>query len=174
MAAHLLTMEADVRLAQEVAIERACRMVEKAAKRAIGKYLPGYNWEQLAQATQKERVRLGFTRNKPLLRTGDLKDSISHYTEREGNEVVGYVGSPLTVALYQEMGHGAHSAEAVSVGLTDGAGTGDCRNDGTARGGGSDAGRPELPCERGFNLQLNYIGEAFGNPDRRRQAGRAL
>ena len=40
-AAHCLTMEADIRLAEEAAMEKACQMVEKAAKRAIGKYLPG-------------------------------------------------------------------------------------------------------------------------------------
>ena len=105
-AAHCLTMEADVKLAQEAAMEKACMMVEKAAKKAIGKYLPGYNWPELAAATQEERVRLGFSRNKPLLRTGDLRDSISHVVGYEGKELVGYVGSPLKIALYQEMGTG--------------------------------------------------------------------
>jgi hypothetical protein len=38
-AAHLLTIEADLELTKEVCVEKACRMVEKEAKRAIGSYL---------------------------------------------------------------------------------------------------------------------------------------
>ena len=103
-AAHCLTMEADIKLAEEAAMEKACQMVEKAAKRAIGKYLPGYDWPQLAAATQEERRRLGFDANKPLLRTGELRDSLSHSVGYEGTELVGYVGSTSKIALYQEMG----------------------------------------------------------------------
>lgn len=40
-AAHLLTMDADIKSAEEAAMERACRMVGKRAKKAIGQYLPG-------------------------------------------------------------------------------------------------------------------------------------
>jgi hypothetical protein len=35
-AAHLLTIEADLELTREVCVEKACRMVEKEAKTAIG------------------------------------------------------------------------------------------------------------------------------------------
>lgn len=104
-AAHCATMEADMRLAQEAAVLKACQMVEKWAKKAIGQYLPGYNWEQLKEATQQERKRLGFTPNDPLLRTGELRASIGHYVERVGlNEVVGYVGSTSKIAAYMELG----------------------------------------------------------------------
>jgi hypothetical protein len=48
-AAHLLTMEADVELGKQMAVERACRMVEKEAKRVLGTY--DYGWEPLKQAT---------------------------------------------------------------------------------------------------------------------------
>ena len=37
-AAHLLTIKADLNLAQEVCVEKACRMIEKEAKTAIGTY----------------------------------------------------------------------------------------------------------------------------------------
>jgi hypothetical protein len=40
----------------------------------IGHYQAG--WPQLAPATQEERVRLGFTANDPLLRTGELREAI--------------------------------------------------------------------------------------------------
>ncbi len=59
-AAHLLTVEADVRLAQEAAVEKACRMVEKAAKRAIGKYLPDYNWSSWPRQRRKNGFASAF------------------------------------------------------------------------------------------------------------------
>ncbi len=144
-AAHCLTMEADIKLAEEAAMERACQMVEKAAKRAIGKYLPGYNWPELAAATQEERVRLGFDANKPLLRTGELRDSISHVVGYEGKELVGYVGSTSKIALYQEMGTSQDPAAAISVRIPDGARAGDRRIVWPHGLCGDDARRPELP-----------------------------
>jgi phage gpG-like protein len=104
LAAKLMTAEADMKLAQEAAVEKACQMVEKWAKKAIGQYLPGYNWAQLKEATQEERVRLGYSANEPLLRTGELRDSIGHFVEREGAEVIGYVGTNDPVAKYHEYG----------------------------------------------------------------------
>jgi hypothetical protein len=48
-AAHLLTIEADLELAREVCIEKACRMVEKEAKAAIGNYR--FDWTPLKPET---------------------------------------------------------------------------------------------------------------------------
>ncbi len=98
LAAHLLTMEADVELAKQAAVERACRMVEKEAKRVLGTY--DYGWESLKPETIARKAR----GNSPLLETGKMRDSISHYVTQEGRETVGYVGSTSKIALYQEMG----------------------------------------------------------------------
>jgi hypothetical protein len=92
-AAHLLSIEADMKFAQEIILERACKMIEKAAKHAIGTY--EFNWPQLAADTQAERARLGPP-NEPLLRRGDLKNSISHYVDKA--EPAGYVGSTSEIA----------------------------------------------------------------------------
>ncbi|MCC3246674.1 hypothetical protein LG047_15340 [Methylocystis sp. WRRC1] len=94
--------------ARHEALEKACQIVEDEAKRVIGTY--DYGWKQLAPATQRERVRLGFTPNDPLLRSGELRDSITHHvvTGLTGTgamrEDAGYVGSPSKIALYQELG----------------------------------------------------------------------
>lgn len=90
---------------QREALEKACQIVEDEAKRVIGSY--DYGWQQLAPSTQAERVRLGYPANEPLLRSGDLRDSISHYLEGADlvpHEISGYVGSPSKIALYQELG----------------------------------------------------------------------
>ncbi len=97
-AAHLLTIEADLELAQEVCVEKACRMVEKEAKTAIGTYR--FDWTPLKPETVARKAR-GDT---PLLETGELRDSIEHVVGREGTEVVGYVGTNDPVAKYHELG----------------------------------------------------------------------
>ena len=97
-AAHLLTIEADLEVAREVCIEKACRMVEKEAKTAIGTYR--YDWPRLEPETVARKAK-GDT---PLLETGELRDSIQHVVVREGTEVVGYVGTNDPIAKYHELG----------------------------------------------------------------------
>jgi hypothetical protein len=103
-AAHLMAAEADLKVGMEVACVRACKMVAREAKDVIGTYR--YGWPQLAESTQEERVRLGYSANDPLLRDGTLRDSIGvdapHW--EDPHKVDGYVGSPLKVALWQEVG----------------------------------------------------------------------
>ena len=101
LAAHLLTVKADLKLAEEVCVEKACRMIEKEAKRVIGTY--DYDWERLKPETVARKAR-GDT---PLLETGELRRSIEHVVEREGTEVVGYVGTNDPVAQYHELGTSA-------------------------------------------------------------------
>jgi hypothetical protein len=76
-AAHLLTIEADFQLTREVCVEKACRMVEKEAKTAIGTYL--FDWPPL----QPETVARKAGGDTPLLETGELRDSIQHVVGRE-------------------------------------------------------------------------------------------
>ncbi len=83
------------------AMEKACVILEEEAKAAIGTYRDGYNWPQLAEATQEDRVRKGFTPNDPLLRTGELQRSIEHKVESAD---LGYVGTNDAKAKFQEFG----------------------------------------------------------------------
>jgi HK97 gp10 family phage protein len=84
--------------------KRAAEMVRDAAKEAIGTYK--YDWPQLAPATITDRIAKGFAPNDPLLRTGQLRDSIEFVVEvQEGGEkVTAEVGSNDPVAAYQELG----------------------------------------------------------------------
>ena len=85
-------------MAEHAALEAACQIVEDEAKHAIGTY--NYNWPQLAPSTQADRVQQGFPANEPLLRTGEMRDSIEHQVQGH----VGYVGSDNMKAVYQELG----------------------------------------------------------------------
>lgn len=84
--------------ANHEALEGAAVIVETEAKRVIGTY--DYNWPELADSTKADRVHQGFPENEPLLRTGEMRDSIEHVSDsREAN-----VGSNNDKAVWQELG----------------------------------------------------------------------
>jgi len=103
-AAHLGTLEAGLVLEVRRGLSEVAKAVEKTAKAEIGDYQPAVGpfpaWAPLADATKRERVRLGFTEDDPLLRSGAMRDSISHAVA--GTDAV--IGSTSDVAVYQEMG----------------------------------------------------------------------
>jgi len=99
LAARLATADADMRLAQEAILEKACQMIEDEAKGAIGNYK--YGWPQLAESTQQERVAQGYSANEPLLRTGQLRDSIGHVVVSSKEA---FIGTNDPIAPYQEFG----------------------------------------------------------------------
>lgn len=104
MAARLVEAEIAVRVAAHTSLERVAEAVERTAKSEFGIYQSAVGsfkaWSKLADATKAERVRLGFTENDPLLRTGDLRDSVGH--EVEGMDAA--IGSTSDVMVYQELG----------------------------------------------------------------------
>lgn len=103
-AAHLL----EIHLAEAVAVHHGLELVgkhvEKTAKDEIGFYQqevgPFPAWEELADSTEAEKSRLGFETGAPLLRTGDLRESIGH----EVDKLSAVIGSTSDVMVYQEIG----------------------------------------------------------------------
>lgn len=81
-------------------LEKAARIVEDEAKRVIGTYDARPTWKQLAEVTQEERSRKGFSPNEPLLRTGTLRDSIQHTVRDDEAQI----GSNEDRAVAQELG----------------------------------------------------------------------
>lgn len=87
------------------AIAKAVGMeIMENAKERIGTYQEATGdfpaWEQLAESTQEQRAKAGFTPNDPLLRSGELRESIT--MRSEGNGAI--VGTPLDVGLWMENG----------------------------------------------------------------------
>jgi len=101
---YLLEAAAATAVTLETGLKRAAEHIEKVAKDEFGEYQPAVggfpSWAELADSTKAQRVALGYSENDPLLRTGDLRDSISH--EVAGLEAV--VGSTDDVMVYQELG----------------------------------------------------------------------
>jgi HK97 gp10 family phage protein len=85
-------------------LEAVARHVEKKAVEKIGEYQeevgPFPAWTPLAPATIDDRIAKGFSPDEPLLRTGEMRDSIKH--EVDGLEAI--IGSQSPIAAYQEFG----------------------------------------------------------------------
>lgn len=92
------TLPLEVMHENHEALEHAARIVEKEAKDVLGTYR--YGWPQLAPSTQEDRERQGFPANEPLLRTGEMRDSIEHSSDQHEARI----GSNNDVAVYQELG----------------------------------------------------------------------
>lgn len=97
-------MPAKLERVGNLGLRAAAGVIQYEAQHEIGTYQAQAGsypaWPQLAERTQRERVALGFTPNDPLLRTGELADSIGITTTF--NEAV--VGSDKDEAVYQELG----------------------------------------------------------------------
>jgi hypothetical protein len=104
MALKLAQAEVGIHIAAREGLERVARKVEATAKAEIGVYQDGIGpfgaWPALAESTQEERSRLGYSPNDPLLRDGTLRDSIGH----EVAELEAVIGSTSDIMFYQEFG----------------------------------------------------------------------
>lgn len=102
--AHLQMCALKVPIAANESLEAACVILESETKKEFGVYQQEAGvfdeWAELAASTKRQRLALGYTENEPLLRSGKLRDSITH--EVEGLEAA--VGSDMLIAVWQELG----------------------------------------------------------------------
>lgn len=79
-AAHLMTRQAAVALELHAGLVEVANNVRDTARQELGTYQkaigPFPAWAQLKEETQVERVRQGYTANDPLLRSGEMRDSV--------------------------------------------------------------------------------------------------
>lgn len=103
-ARHLATLEVGVALELRRGLETVAKSVQKTAKDEIGYYQPAIGpfpaWAPLAQTTVEDRVSQGYSADEPLLRTGELRDSI----DRDVTALEAVIGSDSDIAVYQELG----------------------------------------------------------------------
>src|ERR1700694_5982604 len=89
-----------VRPRVEIGLDKVGELASTMAAAYIGHYQG--NWAPLAESTIKEKAAAGFAVPDPLLRTGEMRDSIKHEVDPIMLEVV--VGSNDKRALFQELG----------------------------------------------------------------------
>jgi len=103
-AKHLLKLAAVHQEVDKHILEKAAEDVRVTAAGMIGQYQeaagPFVKWEELADSTEKEKTRLGYSLDAPLLRNGKLKKSI----EKTLEPTEAAVGSNNPVMVYQELG----------------------------------------------------------------------
>lgn len=80
------------------ALTETAIFLQKKVKEKFGEYQSG--WEELTAATQEDRVRKGYSPNDPLLRSGELRDSV----ERNVSNTSASVGTNNPIMIYQEKG----------------------------------------------------------------------
>lgn len=101
---HLAEMSVNTVLSLKAGLHAAATVIEEDAKKRIGEYQgdsgPFGAWAPLADSTEEEKERLGYELNAPLLRSGELRDSIKH----EVHTLEAVVGSESPIAAYQEFG----------------------------------------------------------------------
>lgn len=77
---HLLKLAAQSEDVKHRMLDRAAEDVQKTAQGMIGEYQGAVGsfaaWEQLADSTQAERARLGYSENDPGFRSGEMQRSI--------------------------------------------------------------------------------------------------
>jgi HK97 gp10 family phage protein len=85
-------------------LTKSAGLIESTAKLEIGEYQPAVGpfpkWAELAEDTKIDRVQHGYPENEPLLRSGELRDSI----KREVSDLEAVIGSESEIAAYQEFG----------------------------------------------------------------------
>lgn len=96
--AELPAIERDIAATGPMIVEKACQIIHKKAKAAIGR--EHEMWAPLAESTIADKAHHGFATPKPLLRTGALRDSIEYTV----SGLEGSVGSDLDRAVYLELG----------------------------------------------------------------------
>lgn len=104
MALHLLQTSVTMYVHLQGGLNAALEAIEDEARSEFGIYQPGIGafpaWPELADSTKDERVKLGYSENEPLLRSGELRDSSQH----EAHGLEGVTGSTDPVMGYQEFG----------------------------------------------------------------------
>lgn len=103
-ARELSSASATIATGLEAGFRVIVKEIEETAKEEIGVYQPAYGpfdaWAPLAESTKADRIRSGYTEDDPLLRSGELRDSIE-------SQIVGLaaiVGTKSEIGLWQEIG----------------------------------------------------------------------
>jgi hypothetical protein len=99
-AAHLAGVASAQVATEEAALEQAAQLIETAAKDLITSGTGRPTWKGLATYTIADKYRKGFAIPYPLLRTGGMRDSISHRVKWPEAAV----GSDDDIMVYQELG----------------------------------------------------------------------
>jgi hypothetical protein len=99
-AARFSAFAENTKIAKQVTLAEIAIMIRDEAKAAIGTYK--FRWPHLAESTQEDRLRKGFSEDEPGLRTGEMRESIE--AKIVVDEELAYVGSNNDKLVWFELG----------------------------------------------------------------------
>ena len=106
LAMHVLERRVTMHVTLAEGLTKVVEKIEETARSEFGEYQPAVDgfpaWAELADSTKDERSRLGYPEDEPLLREGDLRDSIGHAVDEVALE--GGVGSADPKMVFHEFG----------------------------------------------------------------------
>lgn len=108
-AEHLIKAATIELIAIQKGLDISAKLIQEEAKKEIGWLQPSVGpfpaWEELADSTKEEKERLGYVFNddyNPLLRTGELRDSIKYEINMGSLEAI--IGTESMIGAFQEYG----------------------------------------------------------------------
>lgn len=104
LAQHMLSETVQELHGAQRGLEQAAVLIEQTAKAEIGEYQdavgPFEAWAPLAESTEADKAAKGYPPDAPLLRKGDLRESIQH----EVKPLEAIIGSIDPVMVFHEFG----------------------------------------------------------------------
>lgn len=101
---HLIKASVAIAEGAHVGLKVCAELIQKTAQAEIGEYQPAVGpfpaWAPLSEATLADKEAKGYEIPNPLLRTGDLRDSIQY----EVSAFEAIIGSTSPIAAFQEFG----------------------------------------------------------------------
>jgi phage gpG-like protein len=101
-ATHLQLLAIETKLVKHAVLEAAAEEVQETAKGMIGFYHSDPHWEALSPEYEAQKVRDGFEADAPLLRTGEMRESIKYVVTTDGHAAV--IGSDDQKMVWHELG----------------------------------------------------------------------
>ncbi len=101
-AAHLGAIQRDMHELGPAIVRHGAEAIRDRARSYIGTYDAKPRWPELAKSTKKERAHKGYAENEPLLRTGEMRNSIEITISPNGLEA--QIGSDNDKAVWHELG----------------------------------------------------------------------
>lgn len=101
-ATHLQVLAIEAKAIKHAVLEAAAEEVQETAKGMIGFYHQDPHWPALSPEYEAEKVRAGFEPDAPLLRTGEMRESIRYVVAVDGHSAV--VGSDDQKMVWHEIG----------------------------------------------------------------------
>lgn len=101
-ATHLQVLAIETKLVKHAVLEAGAEEVQDTAKGMIGFYHEDPHWEALSPEYEAAKVRAGFEPDAPLLRTGEMRESITYVIAIDGSAAV--IGSDDQKMVWHELG----------------------------------------------------------------------